>query len=364
MVARMSLTLRQLQNSFNSYYATVAGKLVKEKFGNPPNTTWKELSSIEINNISMFLSPESPTELLNTINSLKNKYSIGIDDIPDYIIKNNSFSKIIEKVFLSKLITFFSMNNIIYGCQHGFRPQRSIEKATFNLINHVLNAVDNHRNISGLFLDLTKAFDVIDHSILLRKLEWYSIRGVPNQWIKSYLEYHSQVTEIKNMEGNELQKHLSQPFGLCHGNKEENLTASAKDITKRVSEWFTRNRLIVNPQKMILMYFHTDQNKNPVQPLICIDNQNICAINETKFLGIHIHENLKWSSYITYLNSKLAKISYVVRILCNNTSAETVRAVYFAHVDSILKYGIIFWGNVHQATTIFRNQKAIIRIMK
>ncbi|XP_049779566.1 uncharacterized protein LOC126176452 [Schistocerca cancellata] len=78
---------REVANSFNSYYATVAGKLVKEKFGNPPNTTWKELSSIEINNISMLLSPVSPTELLNTINSLKSKYSTGIDDIPDYIIK-------------------------------------------------------------------------------------------------------------------------------------------------------------------------------------------------------------------------------------------------------------------------------------
>ncbi|XP_049813681.1 uncharacterized protein LOC126260396 [Schistocerca nitens] len=191
---------REVANSFNSYYATVAGKLVKEKFGNPPNTTWKVLSSIEINNISMFLSPVSPTELLNTINSLKSKYSTGIDDIPDYIIKitarqilsplldicNSSLScgflKIIEKVFLSKLITFFDKNNIISGCQHGFRPQRSIETATLNLINHVLNAVDNHRNISGLFLDTTKAFDGIMKKILLQLqkiLQKECLNGLP-----------------------------------------------------------------------------------------------------------------------------------------------------------------------------------------
>ncbi|XP_049772358.1 uncharacterized protein LOC126157817 [Schistocerca cancellata] len=83
----------------------------------------------------------------------------------------SGFSKIIEKVFLSKLTTIFDKNNIISGCQHGFRPQQSIETAIFNLINHVLNAVDIHRYTSGLFLDLTKAFDVTDHSLRLRKLE-------------------------------------------------------------------------------------------------------------------------------------------------------------------------------------------------
>ncbi|XP_049772005.1 uncharacterized protein LOC126153118 [Schistocerca cancellata] len=348
---------RVVENSFNSYYATVAGKLVKEKSGNPPNTTWKELSSIEINNISMFFSPVSPTELLNTINSLKSKYSTGIDDIPDYIIKITSrqilsplldtcnsslscgvfpqqlkmakvihlykkgyhqcmgnyrpvsllagFSKIIEKVFLSKLITFFGKHNIISGCQDGFRPQSGHPQKYLRFI-----------------LGPKKSFYVIDHSILLRKLEWYGVRGVLNQWIKPYLEYRSRVTEIKYMEGNELQIHLSEPCGLSH------------DITKGVSEWFTRNRLIVNTQKTVLMNFHTDQNKNLAQPVICIDNQNISAVNENKFLGIHIQENLKWSTHITALNSKLAKFSYVVRILRNSTSAETVRAVYFAHVHS------------------------------
>ncbi|XP_049771499.1 uncharacterized protein LOC126144708 [Schistocerca cancellata] len=229
---------RALANSINSYYTNVAGKL--GKIWNPTNTTWEKLLSIEINNISMFLSPISPTELLNTINSLKRNYSTGIDNIPDYTGKNSKtntfafighmqfilimwclpsatengkrFSKITEKVFLLKLTTFFGKNSIISGCQHDFRPQRSIETATYSLINHVLNPVDNHRNISGLCLDLTKAFDVIDHAVFLRKLEWYGVRGVLNQWIISYLEYRSVVAEIKYMEGNELQE----PCGLTH----------------------------------------------------------------------------------------------------------------------------------------------------
>ncbi|XP_049766132.1 uncharacterized protein LOC126095369 [Schistocerca cancellata] len=125
----------------------------------------------------------------------------------------SGFSKIIEKAFLSKLITFFDKNNIISGSQHGFRPQRSTETATFNLINHVLNAVDNNRYV---------------------------------------------VVVV-----------------VVFRNKEKNLTASAKDITKRVSEWFTRKWLIVNPQKTILMNFHTDQNKNPAQPVVCVDYQDL-----------------------------------------------------------------------------------------
>ena len=96
-------------------------------------------------------------------------------------------SKVIEKIICNQLSSYFENNKLFYDSQYGFRPNHSTEQATLELTDRIISAMDNNDVPIGIFLDLSKAFDTIDHNILLHKLEHYGIEGIPLQLFKNYL---------------------------------------------------------------------------------------------------------------------------------------------------------------------------------
>ena len=98
------------------------------------------------------------------------------------------FSKVFEKTMYNHLINFIDANTILYKYQFGFRKSHSTNHARISLAEKVSNAMDSGKISIGVFLDLRKAFDTVDHCILLEKLYKYGIRGTPWNWFKSYLE--------------------------------------------------------------------------------------------------------------------------------------------------------------------------------
>ena len=97
------------------------------------------------------------------------------------------FSKILEKMYHSRLMAFIDSNQIVYKSQYGFRKQMSTSLATIELVEDITNSRDNDESKVGVFIDLKKAFDTVDHSILIEKLYQYCIRGIASTWICSYL---------------------------------------------------------------------------------------------------------------------------------------------------------------------------------
>ena len=112
------------------------------------------------------------------------------------------FSKILEKCFYNRLFKFFNECNIISDHQYGFRPGHSTSSALLELIQKVSNCFDKKDILLGLFIDLSKAFDTLDHFILLGKLENYGIRGVLLDWCQSYLHDRKQFVVIDNFQSN------------------------------------------------------------------------------------------------------------------------------------------------------------------
>ena len=108
----------------------------------------------------------------------------------------SNFSKFFEKVMYNRMIEFAEQYNILYRCQFGFRKNYSTSHALIHLINRISSAIDQRETTVGVFLDLSKAFDTLDHQILFTKLEHYGIRDVALQWIKSYFSCRQQFVQI------------------------------------------------------------------------------------------------------------------------------------------------------------------------
>ena len=108
----------------------------------------------------------------------------------------SSIEKILEKLMYKRLYAFLDYNNIIYDLQFGFRQQYSTSHALINITENIRKALDDGNIGCGVFVDLQKAFDTVDHQILLAKLNHYGIRGVSNDWFKSYLSNRNQYVSI------------------------------------------------------------------------------------------------------------------------------------------------------------------------
>ena len=95
-----------------------------------------------------------------------------------------------------RLYTFLNKNTVIYNLQFGFRQQYSTSHALINITENIRKALDDGNIGCGVFVDLLKAFDTINHQILLAKLNYYGIRAVSNDWFKSYFSTRNQYVSI------------------------------------------------------------------------------------------------------------------------------------------------------------------------
>ena len=106
------------------------------------------------------------------------------------------FSKVIEKLIYKRLLSFVYKNKIRYPLQYGFQEGKSTELAINALLNIITESLDNKMRTYCVFLDFAKAFDTANHKILLKKLEYYGIRGTSFQWFESYLTNMKQCVKI------------------------------------------------------------------------------------------------------------------------------------------------------------------------
>ncbi len=244
---KLSSNSNEIADSFNTFFAKI-GKSTSE---NVPLTDQIYTNYLKNPSIgSIYVEPVTQLEILKIVNRLKAKTSFGHDEIPTKIVKKTifnilqpltyiinrsldkgifpdklkiakiipiyksldptlqknyrpvsllpTFSKIYEKVMFNKLLSYLNSNNMFYKHQYGFRPNCS----TIHPILHLLNECASSSNaipkapVLSILCDLSKAFDVIDHKILIRKLEHYGIRGVAKNWIEHYLKNRLQFVEI------------------------------------------------------------------------------------------------------------------------------------------------------------------------
>jgi hypothetical protein len=147
------------------------------------------------------------------------------------------------------------------------------------------------------------------------------------------------------------------------GKSINSVQGKVNETINKPTEWFSRNKLIINKGKTTAILFHKPQKIHFEFPLIKLDDSGINFSDQLKFLGVWLVNNLKWQTHTQDLAKKLSKICLGLTVVSRVTGLETVRILYYAYFQSMLSYGLILWDNSANTKLIFRLQKRAIRVM-
>ena len=314
-----------------------------------------------------------------------------------------TLSKILEKLMHKRVYAYLEENNLIYNSQYGFRPRHSCENAVSELISVILKGHEFKKSTVAVFLDLSKAFDTLDHEILLCKLEQYGIQGVANKWFESYLSDHKLRCKLKTDYQDEYSAEYSVEYGAPQGSvlgpllfllftkdlhthlehcgsilfaddttiymTHQNLTYINHCIEQDlriVSDWFRANSLTLNLSKTVAMLFKHKLSPGKITR-IQIEQITIPLVQETKFLGMWLDSDLTWSAHVNKLSAKIKRNVHLLQNHRNVLDSYTLRLIYLAQIQSHINYGLVVWGGMastEQLNKIKNTQLKCLKIIK
>lgn len=303
-------------------------------------------------------------------------------------------AKIVEKAILSRMVNFAESCRLLTNYQNAYIQGRSTTRAIYMMIRTITISLSEKKEVAGVYLDLSKAFNSVDHDILLHKLEKMGYRGEINKLIRSYLKDRLQCTVAdyngKDMRSKWRRVNCGVPQGSILGPflfllyindlpeiskyfinmfaddtsviiAEPNISLLTGQIMNTMSElnnWFQNNNLNLNVDKTHMLKFALQKSETIS---INFGNVDLVSTEHTKFLGLELDNLLNWKEHVDILTKKLSGMIYALRVVSTQVRTEAAMAAYHAYVASRLSYGIVFWGNSVEAARIFVLQKSCIR---
>ena len=438
----------EVAETFNDFFASVADKV---RSTIPPSNHHFSSFLKNSNPNSIFLQPVSPEEIVKIIRTFSASKSNGPNSIPVKILKllcdqisvpisrliNRSFEtgtfpsllktskvvpvfknkgsplevsnyrpisllsnieKIYEKVMYSRVTNFLDSHNLIYSRQFGFRKSHSTLHTLTVIVERIRKCLDNGELACGVFVDLQKAFDTVDHQILISKLDHYGIRGPCKNWFKSYLSDRHQYVSIQNSESslrpirhgvpqgsvlgpllfliyiNDLHKairfsetfHFADDTHLLHFAKTvRSLCSKVNADLRTLTTWLNANRISLNASKTEFVIFRSKSKPLTCSPFLKLVGKKIFPISSVKYLGVRLDKHLNWKPHISDIASKLQRANGMLSKLRHYLPLKLLINIYHSIFASHMRYGCQIWGlcdntNSHRILTL---QKAALRLI-
>ena len=436
----------EIAENFNKYFCNIASNL-KQNFNCPDgseSSNYNEFLKNPVSN-SIHLNDADASEVYNIIKSFKNKatrdtkisalkianesyvftnslagvinkslqqgifpnqlkiakvtpiYKEGSkSDVSNYrpISLLSSLSKIYEKLMHFRILNFLESNNSLFDMQYGFRPGRSCEHALLNAQNTLLESLNNRQISLLLLIDFSKAFDMVDHAILLNKLYYYGIRGPALNWLKSYLSNRKQYVSVNKSDSSTLGIAYGVPQGSILGpllfiiyindipeiacfakfilyaddaniiitaNTIEDVYNQLLSLITNLVKWVNYNGLALNLKKTKYMIFSRSNVDLPL-PLI-ISEMPIERKTETRFLGVIIDDSLKWSRHVKTVLSKMSRYVGIMYKIKKLLPLKARLQIYHSFIQSHINYCSLVWGFCCKSNIdkIFSKQKKGMR---
>ena len=248
------------------------------------------------------------------------------------------------------------------------------------LVGYTLQAKERKEDSASIFLDLSKAFNTLDHRILLDKLNRYGIRGVAGDWFKSYLKERSLVAKVTTGPNSTIRSdryditcgtaqgsclgpllfilfvndiHLLPLYSKIRLFADDTTLFNSHKSYKYLSfmlehdinlmmDWFNANKLSLNLHKTVSMHFW---NKNE-KPALSVNGYKIPTVTHMTFLGVWVDNELTWNNHVQHIIAKIRNNKRLMLQGKNLLDCNSLIKIYYAHIHSHLRYGLPVWGSM------------------
>lgn len=451
---------KSIANIFNKHFANVGPKLastIPNMTSNTPTSNVKRTDNDcevpnDMNEDNFILKPVNEDLVFKSLQSLSDGKATGTDDLPAKLLKMASMSivgpithiinlsittnvfphqwksaricpifkkgdctdpnnyrpisvlpvisKLLERIVFDQLYPFLNSKDLLHDTQSGFRPNHSTCTALINITEDWYNCIDNGEYVGIVMLDLKKAFDTVNHEILIDKLSDFNLSQDCITWFSSYLSGRTHITCIKGVKSepticicgipqgsilgpllfimyiNDLPNCVSNvnvsmyadDTGLYESSKQiDTLVDKLNQDLSRVDEWLIKNKLSLNVPKCEVMIMGTRQRLSKIDNVdvnVNINGIKLQRVDKCKHLGVTFNKNLTWQDQVDEVRKKALVGIYMLRKTKNLIPSHTQSMLYKSIIAPHFDYCNIVWGTCgtieHNKLQILQNRSAKI----